>query len=699
MFRERWLYDMDSFDTTLFDREDLRWIRFTYVLVLRFAWDREYHNARAGASTFEGSLGCFDRLLGKTDGFILWPTWPRLGLDGRNQFDLFADLPGGFDGLRRQAEYARAHGTKFFVCHNPWDTGTRSEDHLAGLERLLRGTDADGVVLDTRGASDRQLQQTADRVKPGIVLYSEGMAVPKEMPGIVAGRVHDALVLPPPLNLNKVIRPDFAIFRVLQLADGRLHREAGIALFNGHGVEINVMRPGSPAWLDEELRYLGRTVRILREHSSAFLSHDWTPLFPAAADSIWVNRWATPEKTLYTIFSLRPDGWSSPLFVLPRKAGAHLVDVWNHTELPHTSRGDSAAVTVEGFSRSWLGSRREGNVGCIALLPQLLTVSLDGDSLSLSAPRGDSVLVWAGDPAYDGSPSVFRAGSRTVSLRNFMGFYEGKVVVQLFDGGELADERIVEVPPGTPRLVSTRQATLPAGATPPGMMEIPAGRYVRAMTGTDASDSFFPVPGRHGRDTVCMPRFWMDRYPVTNEEFRAFLLASGYTPDDTTNFLRHWSRGHPPRGMEQHPVVWVSYDDARAFARWAGKRLPTSFEWQYAAQGSDGRRYPWGDSLEAGRYNPGTGTTSPVNRYPSGASPFGVADMVGNVWQLMDELYSDGRYTFGILRGGSYYAPAGSEWYIRGGPRPVDRMQILLMVSPGFDRSATVGFRCVRDAE
>ena len=97
---------------------------------------------------------------------------------------------------------------------------------------MLRATDADGVVLDTRGASSRELQATADKVKPGIIMYSEGMAVPKDMPGIVSGRVHDALVLPPPVNLNKFIKPDFAIFRVLQLADDRLAQGTCHLLFS-----------------------------------------------------------------------------------------------------------------------------------------------------------------------------------------------------------------------------------------------------------------------------------------------------------------------------------------------------------------------------------------------------------------------------------------------------------------------------------
>ena len=74
-------------------------------------------------------------------------------------------------------------------------------------------------------------------------------------------------------------------------------------------------------------------------------------------------------------------------------------------------------------------------------------------------------------------------------------------------------------------------------------------------------------------------------------------------------------------------------------------------------------------------------------------------DLVGNVWQLTNDVYDNGSYYFVIIRGGSYYNPKGSQWYIKGGPQPLDRTQMLLMVAPGFDRSATVGFRCVKDVE
>jgi formylglycine-generating enzyme required for sulfatase activity len=189
--------------------------------------------------------------------------------------------------------------------------------------------------------------------------------------------------------------------------------------------------------------------------------------------------------------------------------------------------------------------------------------------------------------------------------------------------------------------------------------------------------------------------FHMDRYEVTNAEFRDFLTASGYRPRDPHNFLRHWKGGFP-EALADHPVTWVDLDDTRAYAAWAGKRLPTDVEWQWAAQGNDGRKWPWGDMFRTEYCNSETPGTSAVDAYPANSSPFNVRDMVGNVWEWIDVVCSDGWHVWCFIRGGSYYNARGSMWYAEGGAQPVNHHHKFLLMAPSLDRCGTVGFRCVR---
>lgn len=701
MFRERFLYDLETFDNTLFEREDLQWVRHAYLMLLQFAWDHNYYDPYEGGYRYYEKFGQYDHWLGGFDIYTIWPTWPRLGMDQRNQWDMYRDLPGGIAALRKQADFLHAQDKKYFISYNPWDESTRKEDHLIGMEELLREIDADGVCLDTRGASSYELQATADKVKPGIIMYSEGMAIPRDMPGIVSGRVHDALYMPP-LNMNKFIKPDFAIFRVLQLAEGPLHREIAVSFFNGYGVEINTMRPGRPEWIEEEMKYLGRTTKILRENTNAFLDMQWTPLVASLKDSIWVNQFNDGNKTIYTVYCLVPEGYHGPLIPQSIPEGYHAYSLWNHEDIQSVTMNDIAylPVDVEGFSQSWLNSRKEGNVECVAILPQLLKVEVMEDTLIVETSKGDNIRIYAGDATYESEYRDLPVASYRLSLYNLFGRHEQKFVVQLLGNGNLLDERSVITSLGTPRLISIPALSELSPDCPKGMTTIPAG-YYNFYTKRDSTtlEPFMPYPDHSDTTRVYMKKFYMDIYPVTNKEFYQFIKKSGYQPEDTSQFLHHWKDGKPPEEIENHPVVYVSLADARVYAAWAGKRLPTEMEWQYAAQGTDMRKYPWGNEMDSTKCNYKTGRTSPVNSYPMGASPYGVQDMVGNVWQLIDQVYDDGVYYFGLIRGGSYYFPTASIWYVTGGPLPVDHPEVLLMVSPSLDRCATIGFRCVKDSQ
>jgi formylglycine-generating enzyme required for sulfatase activity len=200
----------------------------------------------------------------------------------------------------------------------------------------------------------------------------------------------------------------------------------------------------------------------------------------------------------------------------------------------------------------------------------------------------------------------------------------------------------------------------------PQMVLIAAGEFVM---GSD------PRQDRHARQVerpqhpLHLPGYYLAKTPVTNAQYAAFVQAMHCAPPS------HWENDQAPKGKENHPVVRVSWYDAEAYCDWLGKltgkgyRLPTEAEWEKAARGDEANIYPWGDQWDAKRCNSKESEiedTTPVGAYPRGASPYGLLDMAGNVWEWTSSLYEnypyqqdDGREDPSstearVLRGGSW---------------------------------------------
>jgi formylglycine-generating enzyme required for sulfatase activity len=187
------------------------------------------------------------------------------------------------------------------------------------------------------------------------------------------------------------------------------------------------------------------------------------------------------------------------------------------------------------------------------------------------------------------------------------------------------------------------------------MILIPAGPFIMG------SEEYGPeTPQR----MVTLDAYYIDKYPVTNAEYKRFIDATGYrTPQG-------WQGNQYPESELDYPVQMVNWHDAQAYAAWAGKRLPTEAEWEKAARGTDGRRWPWGNEFDEARAATwetaviyGTQTT-PVTAHPEGASPYGVCEVAGQSEEWVEDWFdahpgstyhsmSYGRH-FKVLKGGSW---------------------------------------------
>ncbi|MBI3755123.1 MAG: SUMF1/EgtB/PvdO family nonheme iron enzyme [Deltaproteobacteria bacterium] len=198
-----------------------------------------------------------------------------------------------------------------------------------------------------------------------------------------------------------------------------------------------------------------------------------------------------------------------------------------------------------------------------------------------------------------------------------------------------------------------------------GMVYIPSGEFIMGSEDVDTegiAKEFGERRTRYYEDErpvrkIFLKGFYMDKYETTNMQYKTFVDAAGYPPPPT------WEGGKYAAGQDNHPVNNVTWFDAHGYCTWAGKRLPTEEEWEKAARGPDGNKYPWGNEYDEKKANLNKGATSPVGSYETDKSYYGVYDMGGNVMEWIDAWYKpypgnkaenkDFGETSRILRGGS----------------------------------------------
>jgi hypothetical protein len=282
-------------DLGAYRRPDLAWYRGQWLQHFTFLYGREVFDHARGRLDIDRLLDDGQRF-GGYDGVLLWPAYPRLGVDERSQWDFYDDVPGGRVGLRALTARARQRGTRVFIPYLPWDAPgecRHGEPPQAARElaRVVAAIDADGVFLDTIGAIPPQFRREIDRLRAGVVFCAEMQPGPPSIAHITGSWDQAAHPYAAEVDLLRFLFPEHPSFMINRAAVGA-HRQRVIAraLFNGAGLVVwqDVFGEVLP-YSDTEAAMVRATVTALRRYADCLRGAAAVPLVPTAQAGVYAN--------------------------------------------------------------------------------------------------------------------------------------------------------------------------------------------------------------------------------------------------------------------------------------------------------------------------------------------------------------------------------------------------------------------------
>jgi formylglycine-generating enzyme required for sulfatase activity len=636
-------------------------------------------------------------------------------------------------------------------------------DDASAVSAILLATGADGVNGDTMSEFSHQFYvrtknvtgrpiglqpesgESIDALAWSTIMWAEGWDnTPPPSWNPMDGDVW------PPVSAAKMISESYMVQLTDRWAQNKAP-QAATAWFNGIG--LNSWENVWGIWngltpRDAELyRRMGALLRFAGGHKqgrgqedatstrSLLRSADWTPFAPIihasngpAFASTFVSSIGTPHEVFISVvsFGSRPGG------LFPPPNTSEYADAWFELDpmygSDHGYRLFDCYLGLELSLPRSTNSTGSANGGGGDKLNVSFTLEASYDSLKgLNGMSGFTGLLLTKNQTVDASLLAFldrmrrlTSGKPLASFPCYGYMCAGTVDLQPWPFFESCNtsvcagltQQLVAIPP------TANFSIMP----PPGggrMVAVPGGTFSFATTGVEIEgldqqgvDVRFPwesSPSKtHTAQTLAMPPLWVDAHPVTNELYEKFLNESSWLPADRERWLLHWRGGSGgqqptmPQSLAKRPVSYVSLSDARAFCAHYQKRLPHSWEWQWASGQAmgDNRPYPWGHASPSVHTCPkaqrgGVPQLHDVNSAPGGCSPHGVCDAMCSVWQLTDEFH-DQHSRAVLLKGGSTYVMDGSSWYF---PQVETLAQHgkYFLYSDGWERSATIGFRCIAD--
>jgi hypothetical protein len=599
-----------------YERADLAWTQRCFSIGLLWLWDEQLYDYSRQTFMVDRLLDA-DASLGGYDAVVLWHTYPLIGIDERDQFDFYKLVPE----LSAVVRAFHDRGVRVFMEYHAWERGARVErDDAAELATLVVDTGIDGVFLDSLREAPAGMRAKLDATGRPVALEGES--------NIPLARIADhemswaqwqADSRTPGVLRAKWFEPRHMLHQTRRWDRDRT-AQLRTAWLNGAGMLVWENVFGSwVGWSARDRATLSAMLSVQRRFARHLSHGEWTPLADADgsdAPSLFSSRFELDGSRLWTIFGRDQHTLGPSDAIL---AGARERERWfelvSGRELTPVVRDGCARVTLPEMQRPFAS---------IVALPDAAVDGSFHDFMRAQAARG-----WNADASFPVRRTLRRPTPPVSATRSL----EGMFAIRAGEVSLIVRYRLRET-----------------------------GMYGAAPF----ADLWKPLPPllhrtETERHVVVMRPISVSRTEITNAQYARFVAAAGYQPARPERFLAHWGDGRPRDGTENEPVRFVGLDDARAYAKWAGARLPTEFEWQVAAE------YP-----EFARGTP-------------------------LVWNWTESEYGDGRTRFTILKGGSHVQIEGSEWYTDGGPQPPEVSLKLLRAGPSIERSSAIGFRCAVD--
>jgi hypothetical protein len=511
-----------GYDDALYRDPRLQWAQRNFVHALAMIEDRYLYDPVAGRYTVERYLDDVKSRYGGIDSVLLWYIYPNIGVDDRNHFDFPQDLPGGVAALRAAVADFQARGVKVFLPTMPWDNGTRphGEPDWELMAELVAAVGADGINGDTYSGMPRAFFDACEKRGRAVVLEPESTAQAGDH--ILNWNVQSWSKKVPQDVIPAVFKLKWLEPRHLVNIENRWSRDRTNDLqhmfFNGIGYTAwenvwgiwNQLTP-------RDAEALRRIATIQRQFAPLMVSPDWTPYEKTLQAGVFASRFPGAGVTLWTMVNRNEYEVSGEQIALAHGPGTRYFDVWNGVRLEPRIDGAQARFTLKLEAQGF---------GAI------VAVAGNAEPADLA-------------PFLEQMRKLARTPLRSLSA-------EWRALPQ----------QIVEIE-------NTRAAT----EAPAGMIAIPATEFDFAVHGieiegqtSDGLDVQYPwesSPRRAHRGRVRIAAFHIDRYPVTNAQYQAFLDASSYRPRDAHNFLRHWRSGRASgcrangNGSTPHRVLTV----------------------------------------------------------------------------------------------------------------------------------------------